>query len=111
MTLALTCRKTLRLATVGIMALGVSSTSQLRAQSSATQTHSPAFEVASGKQNTSGENRIMIGIQPGGGFRAIGAPLRELIGMAYGTSQPLSSFIAGGPKWIDSEVPSRRAIS
>jgi hypothetical protein len=97
MTLGLTCRKALLLAMAGIMAVGGSNTSQLRAQSSATPTSSLAFEVASVKQNTSGENRIMIGIQPGGGFRAIGAPLRELIGMAYGTPQPLSSFIAGGP--------------
>jgi uncharacterized protein (TIGR03435 family) len=104
MTLALTCRKTLLLATIGMMAVGVSNISRLRAQSSATPTtNSPAFEVASVKQNTSGENRMMINIQPGGGFRAIGAPLRELMGMAYGTPQPLSSFIAGGPKWIDAD--------
>jgi uncharacterized protein (TIGR03435 family) len=63
----------------------------------------PAFEVASVKPNTSGENRIMIGIQPGGGFRAIGAPLRELIGLAYGIPQPLTSFMVGGPNWIDTD--------
>src|SRR5205807_10647069 len=61
------------------------------------------FEVASVKPNTSGENRIMIGVQPGGGFRATGAPLRELIGLAYGIPQPLTRFMVGGPNWIDSD--------
>jgi bla regulator protein blaR1 len=62
------------------------------------------FEVASVKANKSGDNRIGIGFQPGGGFRATNVPLRELISAAYGTPQPLPAFqITGGPKWIESD--------
>ena len=62
------------------------------------------FEVASVKANKSGDNRIGIGFQPGGRFRATNVPLRELISAAYGTPQPLPVFqITGGPKWIESD--------
>ena len=62
------------------------------------------FEVASVKANKSGDNRIGIGFQPGGRFRATNVPLRELISAAYGTPQPLPAFqITGGPKWIESD--------
>jgi uncharacterized protein (TIGR03435 family) len=64
----------------------------------------PVFEAASVKANKSGDNRIGIGFQPGGRFRASNVPLRELISAAYGTPQPLPAFqISGGPKWIESE--------
>jgi bla regulator protein blaR1 len=62
------------------------------------------FEVASVKANKSGDNRIGIGFQPGGRFRATNVPLRELISAAYGNPQPLPAFqITGGPKWIESD--------
>ena len=62
------------------------------------------FEVASVKANKSGDNRIGIGFQPGGRFRATNVPLRELISAAYVTPQPLpASQITGGPKWIESD--------
>jgi uncharacterized protein (TIGR03435 family) len=83
-------------ATVGLVAMPLHGHAQ-------SDQKAPAFEVASVKPNTSGENRISIGIQPGGGFRAIGAPLRELIGLAYGIPQPLTSFMVGGPNWIDTD--------
>jgi uncharacterized protein (TIGR03435 family) len=62
----------------------------------------PTFEVASVKRNTSGDRRIMFGVQPGGRFTATGATLKMLIGTAYGAGQPLMpSQIVGGPEWID----------
>jgi bla regulator protein BlaR1 len=76
---------------------------RLQAQTSETDDNA-AFEVASVKANKSGDNRIGIGFQPGGRFRATNVPLRELISAAYGTPQPLPAFqITGGPKWIESD--------
>ncbi len=76
----------------------------LRAQGPAAQAGDPVFEVASVKANKSGDNRIGIGFQPGGRFRATNVPLRELISAAYGTPQPLPAFqILGGPRWIESD--------
>jgi bla regulator protein blaR1 len=76
---------------------------QVRAQT-ADPDSSATFEVASVKANKSGDNRIGIGFQPGGRFRATNVPLRELISAAYGTPQPLPAFqITGGPKWIESD--------
>jgi uncharacterized protein (TIGR03435 family) len=43
-------------------------------------------------------------MQPGGRFTATGVTLRMLIGIAYGTPQPLpNSQMLGGPKWIESD--------
>ena len=57
----------------------------------------PQFEVASIKPNKSGENRVMLGIQPGGRFTATNVTLRMLIRNAY----QLQEFqITGGPSWI-----------
>jgi uncharacterized protein (TIGR03435 family) len=60
----------------------------------------PTFEVASVKQNKSGENRVMIQMQPGGRLNATNVTLRQLIRFAYG----IQDFqMIGGPDWIDSE--------
>jgi bla regulator protein blaR1 len=57
----------------------------------------PQFEVASIKPNKSAENRVMLGIQPGGRFTATNVTLRMLIRNAY----QLQEFqITGGPSWI-----------
>jgi uncharacterized protein (TIGR03435 family) len=54
--------------------------------------------------NKSGDGRIGIGLQPGGRFNATNVTLKMLIGMAYGTPQPLpDSQLIGGPKWIDTD--------
>lgn len=59
-----------------------------------------SFEVATIKPNAAADNRVSIGIQPGGRFTATGMPLRLLIGQAY----DLREFqITGGPSWIDNE--------
>jgi uncharacterized protein (TIGR03435 family) len=60
----------------------------------------PAFEVASIKQNKSGEGFIRIGMAPGGRFTANNVPLRQLILMAYQV-QPFQ--IVGGPSWMTSD--------
>ena len=56
----------------------------------------PAFEVASIKPNTSADNRIGIGLQPGGRFTATGATLRLLVRQAF----RVQDFqVSGGPAW------------
>jgi uncharacterized protein (TIGR03435 family) len=60
----------------------------------------PVFEVASVKQNKSGEGFIRIGMAPGGRFTANNVPLRQLILMAYQV-QPFQ--IVGGPSWMVSD--------
>jgi uncharacterized protein (TIGR03435 family) len=60
----------------------------------------PKFEVASVKPNTSGDGRVMIGVQPGGRYTATNVPLRFLLRNAYG----IQDFqLVGAPDWIDSE--------
>src|SRR3954469_1886167 len=54
------------------------------------------FEVASVKQNKSGENNSRINLQPGGRFIATNVALRALIRFAY----QLQDFqMVGGPDW------------
>lgn len=56
----------------------------------------PQFEVATIKPNKSGDNRIMMQIQPGGRLNATNVTLRMLIRNAY----LLQDFqIIGGPSW------------
>ena len=60
----------------------------------------PAFEVASIRRTTSG-NQQGVGLaapQPGGRFVAVGATLRRLVSGAYDDLQ-----IVDGPAWIDSD--------
>ena len=60
----------------------------------------PQFEVASIKPNKSGDNRVMMGVQPGGRFTATNVTLRMMIRNAY----QLQEFqITGGPSWIADE--------
>lgn len=62
------------------------------------------FEAASVKPNKSIERNRGAGFQPGGRFLARNMTLRSLVGIAYGTPQPLPSFrVVGGPAWIDSD--------
>jgi len=63
----------------------------------------PAFEVASIKQNKSGDPRLQMGFEPGGRFNAVNIPVRALMAIAYITARPpLPNLrIVGGPAWID----------
>jgi len=66
----------------------------------------PSFEVASVKQNTSGESRTSMRTQPGGRFVVTNARLKGLIATAFGMADPQSLIdarILGGPEWIGSE--------
>jgi len=80
------------------IALGVIDGPRLRAQ--ATIDESLAFEVASVKPNKSGDNRVMLGIQPGGRFNATNVAVRMLIRNAY---QVQETQLVGGPGWINSD--------
>ena len=62
------------------------------------------FEAASVKPNKSTERNRGAGFQPGGRFLARNMTLRALVGIAYGTPQPLPAFrVVGGPGWSDSD--------
>jgi uncharacterized protein (TIGR03435 family) len=74
-----------------IVAICVASTVCLLAQ------EPPTFEVASVKQNTSGDGRTFIQTPPGGRITVTNVPVRLLIVQAY----QLQQFqLVGGPAWI-----------
>ncbi len=56
------------------------------------------FEVASVRENTSGDGKMMFGIQPGGRFTTVNVPLWDLIRQAYGLQR---SQLVGGPDWME----------
>jgi uncharacterized protein (TIGR03435 family) len=58
------------------------------------------FEVASIKPNRAGDNRIMIGMQPGGRFNASNVTVKQLITMAYGIRD---YQVSGLPSWAESD--------
>jgi uncharacterized protein (TIGR03435 family) len=59
-----------------------------------------SFEVASIKRSAPDAKGFFLQIQPGGGLRATGATVKNLIALAYG----LREFqISGGPRWADSD--------
>ena len=64
----------------------------------------PSFEVASVKENRSGDLRSPMRAEPGGRFSATNVLLKFLIAEAFMGPQPvhLSSRIVGGPDWINS---------
>jgi uncharacterized protein (TIGR03435 family) len=66
----------------------------------AQQATAPQFEVASVKPNKSGDNRVMIGVQPGGRVNASNVALRMLLRQAFN----IQDFqIVGGPDWIGTD--------
>jgi uncharacterized protein (TIGR03435 family) len=63
-------------------------------------TGTASFEVASVKPNKTGDQRVSIGLQPGGRFNASNVPLRMLLRQAY----DIQKFqIVGGPEWLRSD--------
>jgi bla regulator protein blaR1 len=58
------------------------------------------FEVASVKPSAPDVPGMFIRFLPGGGLRATGASLRNLIALAYGVR---AFQIQGGPAWVDSD--------
>ena len=67
----------------------------------AQQATTPAekFEVASVRENTSDDGKILFGIQPGGRFNAHNVPLWDLIRQAYGVQR---TQLVGAPDWAES---------
>src|SRR5579862_6835445 len=98
-------------ATVGVTALavplvaGVLAAPRLRAQAPAAQAPTapadrPAFDVASVKANKSGDNRVLLRVQPGGLYTATNVTLKDLLTAAY---QLKPQQISGLPNWGDSD--------
>src|SRR5688572_4924899 len=69
----------------------------IRAQTPAA-TDKPKFEVAAVRENTSNDGKINIGIQPGGRFTVVGAPLAELIRIGFAVQR---TQIVGAPDWTE----------
>ena len=85
--------------------IGVPAAAWLRAQTQAPE-RLPSFEVASVKQNMSGDSRMRMVTQPGGRLVVTNAPLMGLIATAFSVADSQSmirSRVLGGPSWIDSE--------
>lgn len=70
---------------------------RLRAQVPPASADNPKFEVASVRENTADDGKVLIGIQPGGRFTTIGVVLRDLIAQAYSLQR---SQLVGGPDWM-----------
>jgi uncharacterized protein (TIGR03435 family) len=58
----------------------------------------PKFEVAAVRENTRNDGLISIGIQPGGRFTVVGAPLAELIRVAFAVQR---TQVVGAPDWSE----------
>ncbi|HUP40091.1 MAG TPA: TIGR03435 family protein, partial [Vicinamibacterales bacterium] len=71
----------------------------LRAQAPSGGGDKPKFEVASVRQNTGDDGKVMIGIQPGGRFNAVNVPLWDLIRQAYAIQR---TQLVGAPDWAES---------
>jgi uncharacterized protein (TIGR03435 family) len=63
-----------------------------------TPTEKPKFEVASVREHTNDDGKVLLGIQPGGRFNAINAPLWELIRLAYAVQR---TQLVGAPDWTE----------
>jgi uncharacterized protein (TIGR03435 family) len=85
------------------LTMAVPRATSLRAQAQVPE-RPPSFEVASVKENRSGDLRSPIRTEPGGRFTATNVSLKFLIAEAFMGPQPvhLSSRIVGGPDWINS---------
>jgi uncharacterized protein (TIGR03435 family) len=60
-----------------------------------------AFEVATIKENKSGDSRWVYRMNPGGRFAATSVSLVNLLSIAFSNPYPLSGFLAvNGPDWI-----------
>jgi uncharacterized protein (TIGR03435 family) len=67
-------------------------------------TESPEFEVATVRENRSGETRTRIEVIPSGQFNAMNMTLRELVSIAYPTDGGRfrhANQLVGGPGWFE----------
>ena len=72
--------------------------SRVRAQAPAVPADKPKFEVASVRENTADDGKVMIGIQPGGRFTAVNVALWDLIRQAFAVQR---TQIVGAPDWTE----------
>jgi len=86
--------------TVGLAALAVVATVGVNIVAQSAPTESPKFEVASVRPNTSGDNKMMSQVLPGGRYNGINIPPRLLIMNSYGLQE---QQLVGAPPWISSE--------
>jgi uncharacterized protein (TIGR03435 family) len=96
-------RRILVLLIASVAALVAVTWAPVRAQSAAKPL---AFEVASIKQNTSGDSGGGANFQPGGRFVARNTTVRTLIRGAFGDPPGVQldpSRMSGGPSWIDTD--------
>ena len=70
----------------------------MRAQTPPASVERPKFEVASVRENTSGDGKMVFGIQPGGRFTTVNVPLWELIRQAYAVQR---TQVVGAPEWTE----------
>ena len=68
----------------------------MRAQAPPAGNNTPKFEVASVRENTNNDGKVMIGIQPGGRFTAVNVPAWDLIRQAFAVQR---TQIVGAPDW------------
>ena len=71
---------------------------RVRAQAPAAPADKPKFEVASVRENTVDDGKVMIGIQPGGRFTAVNVALWDLIRQAFAVQR---TQIVGAPDWTE----------
>ncbi len=64
------------------------------------QAERPAFEVASIKRNTSGDENFGFNVRPGGLMAALNVTGRQIVRFAYSMQ---NSSVEGGPDWLDTE--------
>jgi uncharacterized protein (TIGR03435 family) len=84
------------------LAMGVPVATPLRAQDQLAE-RLPTFEVASVKENVSGDSRARAQTLPGGRYVATNVLLKGEIAVAFLGAQPLAlSRVIGGPEWIGS---------
>ena len=85
------------------LTMAVPTATSLRAQAQVPE-RPPSFEVASVKENRSGDLRSPMRTEPGGRFTATNVLLKFLIAEAFMGPQPVHLFsrIVGGPDWINS---------
>jgi uncharacterized protein (TIGR03435 family) len=86
--------------TVGLAALAVAATVGVNIVAQSAPAESPKFEVASVRPNTSGDNKMMSQVLPGGRYNGINIPPRLLIMNSYGLQE---QQLVGAPPWISSE--------
>jgi uncharacterized protein (TIGR03435 family) len=89
----------------GPVTVGALNAPPLQVQGLPASSATAAFEVASIKQNRSGDGPSGIRFLPGGQYVATNVSLRSLIATAYGVPlQPLlRDQLVGAPGWIDSD--------